>query len=235
MAATLSTIYQIDGNSNRRRKDRENYSMPNAALTDSDQFPPLAPLQCEKCNIQTPNLRYFCFSETKSFLFFTRRTQNSGIFCQNCADKVAYKSTFITSLLGWWGFPWGFIYTPAALITNLMGGKRPAVENTNLMVHQARAYASRGEHKIAQLCLSNAALFASETTEPFRRSAQGDITEMQRSLAPGGIFSASKALARPEGAFFIQSLIISLTSISIFIALSTVHPQKKPPKTTVRK
>lgn len=31
---------------------------------------------------------------------------------------------FLTSLfLGWWGIPWGFIYTPMCLATNIGGGK----------------------------------------------------------------------------------------------------------------
>ena len=29
----------------------------------------------------------------------------------------------ISLVFGWWGFPWGFIYTPMALYTNLKGGK----------------------------------------------------------------------------------------------------------------
>jgi len=31
--------------------------------------------------------------------------------------------TLLTLLLGWWGFPWGFIYTPMAIATNLGGGR----------------------------------------------------------------------------------------------------------------
>lgn len=31
--------------------------------------------------------------------------------------------SIISFLLGWWGIPWGFIYTPAALYTNFKGGK----------------------------------------------------------------------------------------------------------------
>lgn len=31
--------------------------------------------------------------------------------------------TMISLLFGWWGFPWGFIYTPMALFTNLGGGR----------------------------------------------------------------------------------------------------------------
>lgn len=31
--------------------------------------------------------------------------------------------TLLTLVVGWWGIPWGFIYTPMALATNLGGGK----------------------------------------------------------------------------------------------------------------
>ena len=31
--------------------------------------------------------------------------------------------TLVTLLLGWWGLPWGFIYTPLSLVTNLVGGR----------------------------------------------------------------------------------------------------------------
>jgi hypothetical protein len=28
----------------------------------------------------------------------------------------------LSLLVGWWGFPWGFIYTPLAIVKNLAGG-----------------------------------------------------------------------------------------------------------------
>jgi hypothetical protein len=31
--------------------------------------------------------------------------------------------TLISLVLGWWGIPWGLIFTPAAIFTNLCGGK----------------------------------------------------------------------------------------------------------------
>lgn len=30
--------------------------------------------------------------------------------------------TILSLLLGWWGIPWGIIYTPLVIITNLSGG-----------------------------------------------------------------------------------------------------------------
>ena len=31
--------------------------------------------------------------------------------------------TLVSLVFGWWGFPFGLIYTPMALITNLSGGR----------------------------------------------------------------------------------------------------------------
>lgn len=39
--------------------------------------------------------------------------------------------TILTLLAGWWGFPWGPIYTIASLITNLGGGKNVTIDVMN--------------------------------------------------------------------------------------------------------
>ncbi len=36
--------------------------------------------------------------------------------------------TLLSLIVGWWGIPWGFIYTPMALITNFGGGKNVTTE-----------------------------------------------------------------------------------------------------------
>jgi len=36
--------------------------------------------------------------------------------------------TLISLCFGWWGFPWGLIYTPMALFTNLGGGRNVTME-----------------------------------------------------------------------------------------------------------
>jgi hypothetical protein len=37
--------------------------------------------------------------------------------------KNSWPFTLCSLLIGWWGIPWGFIYTPMALYTNLGGGR----------------------------------------------------------------------------------------------------------------
>lgn len=36
--------------------------------------------------------------------------------------------TLISLFFGWWGLPWGLIYTPSALYTNISGGKNVTKE-----------------------------------------------------------------------------------------------------------
>ena len=43
------------------------------------------------------------------------------------------KYTFLTLLLGWWGIPWGPIYTVSAIFTNCRGGKDVTQETINLL------------------------------------------------------------------------------------------------------
>jgi hypothetical protein len=36
--------------------------------------------------------------------------------------------TLVSTVAGWWGIPWGFIYTPQAIYRNLQGGYRQTVK-----------------------------------------------------------------------------------------------------------
>lgn len=41
--------------------------------------------------------------------------------------------TLLSLVVGWWGIPWGLIYTPMALFTNLSGGKDVTVAVMNAL------------------------------------------------------------------------------------------------------
>ena len=52
--------------------------------------------------------------------------RSSAVYLIRDGESVLQKGlkyTFTTLFLGWWGFPWGLIYTPAVLYKNLSGGK----------------------------------------------------------------------------------------------------------------
>jgi hypothetical protein len=47
--------------------------------------------------------------------------------------------TLLTLLLGWWGIPWGFVFTPLTLLTNLRGGRDVTSECRGMLATQANS------------------------------------------------------------------------------------------------
>jgi hypothetical protein len=69
---------------------------------------------------------YYRFSYVISLLVVTLRRHSKSVLLKD-SDRMAriIKSLPYIALsffLGWWGFPWGFIYTPWSIIENLGGG-----------------------------------------------------------------------------------------------------------------
>lgn len=108
--------------------------------TAPSEVPP-EPIVCSACGKITAQPRYTIFYEVKSFIFVTMRTPIQGIFCSVCADKKALRATAVTWALGWWGIPWGFIYSLQAIFENLLGGEQPHNINARLAAHQAWVFA----------------------------------------------------------------------------------------------
>ena len=51
--------------------------------------------------------------------------RNTGVIYVKPGESPAVRSlpyTLISFFLGWWGIPWGFIYTPQVIYKNLNGG-----------------------------------------------------------------------------------------------------------------
>jgi DnaJ-domain-containing protein 1 len=119
--------------------------------TSREEFiEPLEPLVCSMCQEVTAQPRYVIFYNVKSFLVVTIRTPVQGIFCRSCADEKAFRSTVITWLLGWWGFPWGLVYSTHAIINNLLGGSKPKDVNARLLSYQAYVFATQGKYDLAR-------------------------------------------------------------------------------------
>ncbi len=68
--------------------------------------------------------RFVFYEYCVSCLVFTLRRPTDIIFLR--ANQHGWVRglpyTMLSALLGWWGLPWGVIYTPLALATNLAGG-----------------------------------------------------------------------------------------------------------------
>lgn len=67
-----------------------------------------------------------------SLVFITfRRTSRPIILSGRQAGVMqGIPYSLISLFLGWWGLPWGVIYTPLTIITNLRGGIRVPFKGT---------------------------------------------------------------------------------------------------------
>ena len=43
------------------------------------------------------------------------------VCCRSCGIKSQIGNTIFSLVLGWWGFPWGFIMTPVQIGRNIIG------------------------------------------------------------------------------------------------------------------
>lgn len=62
-----------------------------------------------------------------SFLAFTSRFRSRYVIDERGGTEVCLAFTTVTFLLGWWGLPWGFLFTPQAIYRNLRGGHKKTV------------------------------------------------------------------------------------------------------------
>ncbi len=69
--------------------------------------------------------RFVIFDYCFSVLVMTFR-RSSDVHFIRAGEGTFLKAlpfTLVSLLFGWWGIPWGFIYTPIAIFTNIAGGR----------------------------------------------------------------------------------------------------------------
>jgi hypothetical protein len=68
--------------------------------------------------------RFVMFCWAVSVILMSFRRTSPIYFARPGEQPRGWKYTLLTLLVGWWGIPWGPIFTIQALITNLRGGHR---------------------------------------------------------------------------------------------------------------
>lgn len=68
--------------------------------------------------------KFLVFGYCMSFLVISLKRSSDITFVRagESAFLASLPYTILSLFLGWWGFPWGLIYTPMVLIQNLGGG-----------------------------------------------------------------------------------------------------------------
>ena len=85
--------------------------------------------------------KFVIYQFTISIIVMTFR-RSSDIYFIRSGENASVKGlsyTLISLLFGWWGIPWGPIYTIGSLFTNLGGGKNVTEEVLQSVNHSAPA------------------------------------------------------------------------------------------------
>jgi hypothetical protein len=73
---------------------------------------------CQGCGGSGPVDLHHSYRVYSAVVFTSWSTRNHFV-CSSCARKEQLKSLGFSALLGWWGFPFGFILTPVQIVRNI--------------------------------------------------------------------------------------------------------------------
>ncbi len=107
-------------------------------------------IHCQKCDAMPIQPRYLVFWRVFSFILFTNRSPVQGVYCAPCARKEALGATALTGIVGWWGIPWGPIWTIGKGFQNVACGEKPAGVSEALAWQNVVAFANMGDMASAQ-------------------------------------------------------------------------------------
>jgi len=80
--------------------------------------------RCPKCSGAGP-VDVHTAHRVWSALVLTSCSSHTAISCRGCALKRQGRSLIYSLVLGWWGLPWGLIWTPVQVIRNIVGMVKP--------------------------------------------------------------------------------------------------------------
>jgi hypothetical protein len=73
---------------------------------------------CPKCGGSGP-VDVYVTHKVWSAVFLTSWKSTPEISCRSCVRKSQWVGVASSALLGWWGFPWGLLFTPIQIGKNL--------------------------------------------------------------------------------------------------------------------
>ncbi|MFC1523347.1 hypothetical protein ACFL6N_01015 [Thermodesulfobacteriota bacterium] len=104
-----------------------------------------------------------------SLLLITNWSSTPNIYCRGCGRKSQARALVFSLFLGWWGFPWGFIFSPIQVVKNVIGilGGPKAGEPSGELEHMVRM------------------MIAADAIENNQAEETSDVPEQQQLFTPG--------------------------------------------------
>jgi hypothetical protein len=213
----LNEAYEVLSNPDTRaRYDTLYAQIPQSETASHHQVAP-EPIVCSCCKKVTAQPRYTIFFQVTSFVVLTIRTPIQGIFCPKCAESKAIQSTITTWLLGWWGLPWGLVYSVSTIFQNLFGGSKPNEVNARLLTYQAWVFATQNKFELARAVAADAQDFARKIEKEDERKVLNFAEELLSTLdTKTPIKRLKNVWSVPNRAFYLQgSILIAVAALFV--------------------
>jgi hypothetical protein len=119
---------------------------------------------CPKCNGSGP-VDVHVSHKVWSALVLTQWSSTPQVSCRSCGMKSQLTGTAFSLVLGWWGFPWGLLFTPVQTARNIAGmvsppepsKPSPQLEKIIRMAIAAQARKQPAQAKVSQASSTQAA------------------------------------------------------------------------------
>ncbi|WP_395748629.1 hypothetical protein [Prosthecobacter sp.] len=98
--------------------------------------------QIEEDVLRGGRFRIFRYNFSVIVLSFQRSSEVRYFRAGQGYGAHAWPWTLLSMVVGWWGFPWGIVFTIQTLFTNCMGGKDVTPELLAAVLGQQRAAAT---------------------------------------------------------------------------------------------
>jgi hypothetical protein len=105
----------------------------------------LSPAQLEQALLRGGRVVLFQYCVSIGIMTFKRPSRAFYVPVGGSAALAGLPTTLLTLVAGWWGIPWGPIYTIQSLITNLSGGKDVTADVLSSYARARRAAALERE------------------------------------------------------------------------------------------
>ncbi|MBF2073100.1 MAG: J domain-containing protein [Synechococcales cyanobacterium C42_A2020_086] len=220
----LSEAYEVLSNPDTRAQYDTLYAQIPESKAASHKQVALEPIACSCCKKVIAQPRYVIFFQVTSFIILTIRTPIQGIFCPKCAESKAIQSTMITWFLGWWGLPWGLIYSVSTIFQNLFGGSKPDEVNARLLAYQAWVFATQNKLELARAIAADAQDFARKIKKKDEREVLNLVEEFLSALdTKTSIKRLKNSWSIPNRAFYIQGSIL-IAVAALFVGSAAYAP-----------
>lgn len=128
-----------------------------AAQPDLEPSEPEKPVElvpaCSVCGKQDETVRAVVYPYVFSIIVASFRRNFAGVWCTRHRLLPWLGASLITLAFGWWGIPFGLVFTPVALIKLAWGGEQPNDLNAQLLATLARRKQGTGDVRGAIQCL----------------------------------------------------------------------------------